>query len=416
MVLGGSSNQVDLIIKAKAQGDFVVLVDYLDDCDGIRYADMHLSLSTFDIDGILDAAKKHHIEAIISSGTDQPIFSAAKVSEDLGLNFYIDTQTALAVTNKRVMKKMFFKNNIPSVDYRLIQADFCEDELSELSFPVVLKPVDSQGQRGIFKLNSIGAVREKIDETLSFSRENAALVEQFYENDEITINGWVTDGIVTIISVVDRVTIKRDSHIGICLCHNYPSVHVNHYAEDIETITNQIVRAFNIKNGPIYFQYLVGKHGIKVNEIAMRIGGAYEGITIPLIANLDILKMALDSVKIGKINEPKLSHYQHLKPKQYVSTQLFFCNPGRITSMTPIAKIQALPCVKSAYYAFKKGDTIPKIENATARAGYFVAVGDSFDEMINNVSNTFDNMQILDENGKNLVIKYTDYENKYLSD
>jgi len=413
MILGGSSNQIDLIKAAKKAGDFVLLIDYDSTCDGIQYADVYLQISTFDFSSVLKAAKEYLIEAVTSSGTDQPILTAAMVSEILGLPFYIDTKTAVAVTNKRVMKRIFKENDIPSVDYALVDRRFTPEMLKAVQFPVVLKPVDSQGQRGVFKLNSCLEVSKKIGETLGFSKENNALVESYYKNDEITVNGWVTDGAVKIISVVDRVTIRRDNHIGICLCHHFPSVHVEKHHKAIEKTTRDIVQAFNILNGPIYFQYLIGEDGVKVNEIAMRVGGAYEGVTIPIIANVHILNMVLDYVKGKTLHVDALKEYDYRLNQKHLSTQLFFCNPGKIKAITPIEEIEALPFVHRVYTNYQVGDEIPQIENATARAGYFIVEGRTRKEMIQNVNIVFEQFKVMDENGLNLMIKYKDYENKY---
>ena len=414
MVLGGGSNQLDLIKKVKQQGDEVILIDYLMDCPGKAYADTHILISTFDSKYVLKTAKKYSVDAIVTSGTDQPVLSAAIASQELGLNFYADKQLALAVTNKTVMKEIFSKNDIPTVKYRFLKEDFKDDEITDFNYPVVLKPVDCQGQRGVYKLNSIDEVRGKIASTLSYSREGHALIEEFYENDEITVNGWVNDGKLTIISVVDRVTIKRDSHIGICLCHNFPSVYLNEYYDDIEQVTQKIISVFNIKNGPIYFQYLIGSDGIKVNEIAMRVGGAYEGVTIPIIAGIDILKMVLDFTKYNSVDIKNLENYSLKDNNVHLSTQLFFCGAGEIDFMTPAEDIEQIPFVKAFSYSYKPGDTIKRLVNATARAGYIVVEGSGFDDMIKNVNYVFDQIKILDKSGKNLIIKYSDYDNKYL--
>jgi DNA repair protein RadC len=75
----------------------------------------------------------------------------------------------------------------------------------------------------------------------------------------LTVNGWVENTKATVLSVVDRVTIKNTRHIGVCLCHNYPSLHWETYQDEIISLTERIVSAFQIKDGPIYFQYLVGR-------------------------------------------------------------------------------------------------------------------------------------------------------------
>ena len=304
MVLGGASNQLDLIRRLKEYHDQVILLDYSEWCVGKPYADIYVRQSTFDVDAVYEAAKKHKVQAIMTTGTDQPVYVAAKVSAMLGLKYYVDEQTALAVTNKRVMKRIFRDNDIPSPAYRLIGADFSPEDIAGLRFPAVLKPVDSQGQRGVFLLQKSEEVKQYIGETLSFSREEKALIETYYPNDELTVNGWVTDGECTILSVVDRVTFARQNHIGICLCHNAPSVYLETYGDEIDALTQKIVTAFGIKNGPIYFQYLLGSEGLRVNEIAMRVGGAYESVTIPLITDIDILDLNIDYIK-GQVLDTK---------------------------------------------------------------------------------------------------------------
>lgn len=413
MVLGGGNCQLNLIKKAKERGHEIILIDYLDDCPGLGYADKHIRISTFDSEEILQYAKKESIEGIVTLGTDQPVLSAAIVADELNLNFYIDKDTALQVTNKRVMKPIFEANNIPCVDYVLIDKDFENIQVEKISFPAVMKPVDSQGQKGIFLINDVEEIKENIETTLSFSREDKVLLEEYYSNDEITINGWVDDGEVTIISVVDRVTLSNENHIGICLCHNYPSLHYQKHKDDIKSITKKIVETLKIKNGPIYFQYLIGENGVLVNEIAMRIGGAYEDISIPIISNIDILDMLLTYIEEGDCNTNKLQGYDLNNNKLCVSNQLFFCKPGYVNYITSKEEILKLEFVHDVYYAIEEKVFLGDIENASARAGYFIVSGNSFDDMIKNVNIVFEVLRVEDENGENLVIKYEDYCDKY---
>lgn len=414
LVLGGGGCQLNLIRRAKARGEFVIVADYLANCPGAALADAHALVSTFDEEGVLAAAKRYGAESIVTLGTDQPVLTAARVAERLNLPFYVSAEAALAVTNKRVMKKIFRENGIPSVPYALLGADFDEEELKGFRFPAVLKPVDSQGQRGIFLVNDAAEVKARIGETLAFSRESEALLEEFYPNDEITVNGWLEDGKLTLLSVVDRVTIKQTRHIGICLCHNFPSVHLKAHRGEIEALTERIVRAFKLRNGPIYFQYLVGAQGIKVNEIAARIGGAYEDLTMPHIAGVDTLSMLLDLTASGRCDTGALSGCEETARGRFVSTQLFFYKPGRIARMTEDAQLAALPGVICAQSFFRAGDTVPLTENATARAGFLIVRGNSFADMIENVNNAFSRMHAFDEGGNDLVLRYEDYADKYL--
>jgi len=414
MVLGGGNCQQNFIQRAKDAGHFVIVADYLPDCPARHIADVHELVSSFDAEGVLQAARKHGIDGITTLGTDQPVLTAATVAEELGLPFYVSSETALAVTNKRVMKALFKKHHIPTNDYRLIGHDFSNDGIAGLSFPAVLKPVDSQGQRGIFKVADADEVRQNIGETLSFSREKKALLEAFYPSDEITVNGWATAGRVKLISVVDRVTMRNTRRIGICIAHNFPSAHLAAHFDEIETLTQRIVTAFNIQDGPVYFQYLIGADGIKVNEIAMRIGGAYEDLTIPIISGIDIGNMVRSYALSGACDTSALIGYDLRQNTKAVSTQLFFCRPGKIQSITPRETMRALPGVREAYYAISPGDALGSIQNATARAGYLIVEGRGFDDMIARVQGAFAHLEVLDESGANLVIPYDAYPDKYL--
>jgi biotin carboxylase len=415
MVLGGGSCQMNLIRRAKNDGHEIVLVDYLPDCPGRALADVYLPLSTFDTQAVLRAAKDYAVEGVVTTGTDQPVYTAAVLAEELGLHFYIDSITAKAVTNKRVMKKLFEDAQIPHAPYRLIERDFRDEEIAGIRFPAVLKPVDSQGQRGVLLVNNVQEVRRHIGETLSFSREDRVLLEEYYKSDELTVNGWVAEGTLTILSVVDRVTIKNTKHIGICLCHHFPSIHLAAYSEQIQSVTERIVSSLNIKNGPIYFQYLLGKDGLIVNEIAMRVGGAYEDLTIPRISGIDILGLLLDSILYGRCDISAFSGYELKNNRTFVSTQLFFCKPGRVRFITPKEELQRLAGVCEIGYAIGENSLIQAAENATARAGYIILEAASFAQLIERVNTMFDIFQVLDENGNNLVIKYRDYEGKYLN-
>ena len=413
MILGAGSCQQNLIKRAKKRGYYVIAADYLENPPGAQFADEHIRVSTFDTPNVLSAAREKRIDGIVTLGTDQPVLTAAVVAQELGLSYYADEKLALAVTNKRIMKALLGKNGIPANDYRLIGKDFAEEEIRGLQFPAVLKPVDSQGQRGIFKVNNIVEAREHIEETLSFSREDKVLLEEFYRSDEITVNGWAVGGRVKIISVVDRLTIKDTDRIGICIGHNFPSLHLEGHHDDIEKITQDIADAFSIIDGPIYFQYLIGQQGIRVNEIAIRVGGAYEDITMPIISGIDIAGMLLDYIETGRCNTQAIEEYSIKNNSSFVSTQMFFLRPGKIRSMTSVKDVLRLNGVRDVYYAVKEGETVGSIENATARAGYAIIEGESFDELTANIDILYENMKVINENGENLVINFSEYKDKY---
>lgn len=405
MMLGAGNCQLNAIKKINELGYISLASDNRMDSVGKKIADIKILADTFSYEETYNESLINNIDAIMTSGTDQPVLIVNQIAEKLNLPHFISSVTSKNVTNKKYMKKLFTENNIPTTSYVLCKRDFHDKELSLLKPPYVVKPVDSQGQRGIYKLNTIEEIRIHFDDVLLHSREDEILIEEYYENKEITVSGWIDEGNCKVLTVTDRVTFNSDSHIGVCVSHEYPSIHLNEYSCEIFNITEDICEAFNIEEGPIYFQYLVGKRGVLVNEIACRIGGAYEDTTIPMITGVDILSMNIEGSISSNYDKSSLKDYIYNDKGTCSSTQLFFCNPGKISYLTPKEELLKHEFVMDMGYNFKLHETIPGIENASQRAGYIIITGKDEQDIKANIKTVFDELKILDDEANNLVMR-----------
>jgi len=406
LILGGGHCQLNAIKMAKEKGYEVIVSDYLQDNPGKQLCHAHEIVSTFDAKGNIEVGARHNIDGVMTLGTDQPVLTAAVVSEKLMLPSLISSETAKAVTNKKVMKNLFKSHVIPSTNFTFLEKDFRDEELDGLKFPVVVKPLDSQGQRGVYRLDSIEEIRERIEEVLGYSREKEILVEEYYEHEEITLSGWVDKGKPHVLTVTDRVTYNKFPSIGICTSHNFPSKHMGKYYKDIRHIALKIVEAFKIENGPIYFQMLVGREGVKVNEVACRIGGAYEDELIPLVTGIDILDLVMESSLGRDADTGSLENYDLEKNKRHASVELLFAKAGRVDEIGEMDEIKKLPGVVNGRYTLKAGQVLPEITNATQRIGYVIIQGESPEILKDNVNNVFQHMGIYDGDKNNLIINF----------
>ena len=400
LILGGSNCQKNAVLYAKSLGYKVIVADYSESPTAGCYADQHVPVSTFDAAGCIKAAIESSVDGVMTMGTDQPVLTAALVADALHLPSAISPGEAKSVTNKKIMKSIFKDNGIPSVNYKLIHAASTPGDIKELSSPVVLKPLDSQGQRGVFRLDDRKLAFRFLNQTLSFSREKEALLEEYYPSDEITVSGWIHESKLSILTITDRILLEDPVHIGICASHRFPSIHMDQY-DEIKEISEKIVKAFELKNGPLYIQMLIGRDGIMVNEVAARIGGAFEDVIIPKISGFDILDAVMKTSLGMKADISPLKNYDCSKSKAEASVQLMFAGPGIISSITPVKELLMLAHVIDAGYNYQPGDEIKPIENATARFGHCVLVSDcgSIKASIDQFQRKF---QILDEKGNNL--------------
>ena len=406
MMLGAGPCQANAIKRLENEmGHEVLAVDYYPNAPGKAFSTLKSDASTFDTEACLKAAVRYNVDGVMTTGTDQPVRTAASVSEALGLRFFFNAEKALDGTDKRRMKTIMAKGGLPTLPYAFIGKNFKDSEISHLTPPYVIKPLDSQGQRGVFRLDSLEAVRSHIMETLSYSRQSEVLIENYYPNDEITVSGWVFEGRAKILIVVDRIVMERGMHIGICTAHQFPSRHMFSREKEIRELTDLTTKVFGIRNGPIYYQMLVGSDGIMINEIACRIGGAYEDMTIPQLTGIDILKMQTDFILGNYFSYEKLKKHDAWKVRDYLSAQLFFASPGKICKQTKIEDLLKIDGVFKAGYHFKKGQRIGDIENATQRAGYFLVKCKNRNALKKRLEEVYENLKFIDEKGNNIIIK-----------
>ena len=403
LVLGGGSSQLSLLRRCRALGLCTILADCDPRAPGRALADGFEPASTFDSEAVLAAARRQKVQAILTAGTDQPVLVAAKAASALGLPSFLDVDTALAVTNKRVMKTRLRKLGLPSAEWVLVGRDVDELDLKGIRPPFVTKPVDSQGQRGVFRLPDARAVREVADEVLSFSQEERFLVEEYYPSLEVTVSGWVNNAVAHILTITDRVTVEEPPHIGVCFAHRYPS-HLAERFEEVISLALRVVEGFGIREGPLYFQFLVGERGVVVNELSCRLGGAYEDVFIPRVTGCDLLDLLIQGSLGRPVSPDPDPAFEPAAAARRVSVPLMFCRPGRIARLSPLASVRALPGVVAAEWLQPPGTVIRPLANSTQRVGYLVVEAADPRELNSRLDAAVSLMHVLDESGSEMLL------------
>ncbi len=405
MIVGGGEAQLNAIRRAKNIGLTVVVSDMNPDCPGALEADLFVKASTFSYEETCSAAEKAEVDAILTLGTDQPVLPVSKTAVKLGFPSGIGVETALGVTNKRVMKPVFEENDIPTCKFKLVTTKSKPEDLDGFSFPLVVKPVDSQGQRGVYKVENWKELKKYLPDVLSWSREDNILAEEYYQSDEITISGWSVNNQFYPLTITDRVTMSNGPHIGVCTSHEYPSKFMDKYKDEIIATSEKIVSSFSITNGPVYIQMLIGNEGIKVNEVAARIGGAYEDEFIPAITGVDILNLQFELATMGKVNDTALKNYQ-FPSLSFGSVILFFTKPGVVKSNGDIEIVKKMTGVINGKYILKPGRKVGNRENSTARAGYVAIQSKSKAELVELKKKILSVLEIKNINGDNILCEF----------
>jgi len=195
-MLGGSVFQVPSIITAKEAGLYVITCDYLPDNPGHKYADEYHNVSTTDKDAVLDLAHKLKIDGIVCYASDPSAPTAAYVAEKMGLpgNPY---KSVNILANKDLFRAFLAENNfkVPKAKgYSSLQVAL--NELNTFKMPVMVKPVDSCGSKGVSKIDSKDQLTKAVEDALIYSRCKRFIIEEYVEKNgyQIAGDGFSVDG------------------------------------------------------------------------------------------------------------------------------------------------------------------------------------------------------------------------------
>lgn len=420
LCLGAGFNQVNAIRKAKSKGYSIVVSDYLADAPGKRYADYVELVSTFDIEANIEVARKHAVNGVFTIGTDQPVYTAACVADALGLAHMISPGTALKATNKKYMKECFAANQIPCSKHCFVNKnelnnwERLQKKLAQLQFPVVIKPLDSQGQRGIYKIPVLQPdISLYMKNTFAFTRSDEIIVEEFFRGDEITVSAWVDGEQAKIFMVTDRPLINIEPHLGTPDGHIYPSPYWSSHNALITGLVNKICRGFDIHDGPLYIQMMCNGSDFQVVEIACRIGGGHEEELIPLVSGVDVVDLFLDrsagkTISLGNYKPPEPSAIN-----KYAMVKFIVARPGWVDYCGDMEKIKNLPGVVNAGFYHPKMEKVEKLVDSTKRVGYLLVEGKDPQDLQQKTRYAYQHLQVISLSGENLVVDSGDPDSIY---
>lgn len=182
MILGGSRYALPVIRAAHELGLYVITADYLPENIAHRYADEYCNVSVTDLDATLAAARELQIDGILSFACDPGVVTAAYVAEKMGLPSVGSFEAVSILQNKGKFRKFLAENGfcVPEAQgYTHVEDALRETE--RFHWPVIVKPTDSAGSKGVSRVDEPASLRAAIEYALSFSRGNEFIVEDFIE-------------------------------------------------------------------------------------------------------------------------------------------------------------------------------------------------------------------------------------------
>jgi biotin carboxylase len=368
LVLGAGPAQLGLLRAARGRGLFVIAVDRDPAALGFEFADRRAVVSTEDEPaiGMLAAAEEPH--GVIAPGIDWPVAIAARVAARLGLSHPLSPATAAVAVSKLRQRERLAEHAVPQPEWRVVT-----EAPLDFPVPVVVKPPDRQGQKGLTLVRDRERLAEAVERAVTASRTNVALVEELVEGPEVTVNAFSTDGHFHPLTVTDRVTATDEAAFGVALAHAWPS---EHDVEGAVEVARAAAAALGIENGPTYTQVVLGPEGPKVMELAARVGGGHDAELCLAALGIDLNDLALAAALGEPVEVP------NPRRRGGACVRFLVAPPGTLESVDGIDEARAQEGIVDARVYRRPGWIFTPLRRGADRAGFVLATGSSREDAL----------------------------------
>ena len=376
MVIGGGLLQLPVIQAAKKLGHQVIVTDYNPEAIGMKYADISLVISTRDFEGTVREARKQNkltpIHGVLTVGTDASMTVAA-VAGALGLPG-IKFEDAEAASNKIKMRSRFKQHDVPSPEFASVWSlSDAKSAAEKLGFPLVIKPCDNMGARGVMLIENKSMLNEAFQNAKDASPSGELIIEQFMEGPELSIDAVICNGEITFTGIADRII--EDPPYFIEKGHTMPSFLPAEKIDEAKRVMSLGIRALNITHGFAKGDIKVTPEGVKIGELAARLSGGFmSSYTFPLSSGVDLMKAAVE-ISLGQ--EPTNLEPVH---KKVSIERAIIAKPGIVNRISGLDEARRVEGVNEIFMNIVPGDRTVVPKSNVEKAGNIIATADTLEE------------------------------------
>ena len=378
LFVGAGRHQRRAILQAREQGLRVVAVDRNADAPGLQVADVGEAVDFTDIDAVTEVAHRHGVDGALTVSADRAVPIVAAVTERLGLPS-IGTEVAQRMRNKIVMRRAFAEEGVPQPPFAAVRSlKEGRRALETVGVPAVLKPADSGGQRGVFRIDSEDDLDAHLHAALAESAEQECILEGFIDGTEM--NGIVIarEGKAEVVTLSARLR-PVGVGFGVGWIHLYPASVFGDQLDLSEHVVTRAVEVLGLRDGIAFPQLIARPDGsVAVVEVAARIPGGQMADLVRHATGVDLvdvaLRFALGDAVPDEVAKPRFSQPLAIR---FLTAEPGPLPTGRVTRIGSLEPVLSAEGVVQADTYLQVGETIRPVRLDGDRRGYVIAVADS---------------------------------------
>ena len=384
-----------------------------EDSPSKQIADVAIDIDISHTDEMLALIKEYHVDGIFVGWTDSHLPFYADICEKAGLPCVgTKEQFEILSNDKRAFKRCCETYGVPvPATYRLTM-DFAREDLDKIEYPVIVKPADESGSRGIRKCLNEQELIENYTWLYHRSRSKKIFVEQYIDStQEVFIHYTMKDGQYSLSSAFMKHRAQNENGVAAsCLLHVFPITCLDHYRKVAEPAVLAMMKGLGLQYGAINFQGSLMGEKFYFYESGLRMGGEQHYVFGSVLNGVSTLDLMIEFALTGRMDSADLlaldnPYYSKPCVNYYVTLR-----PGTITSIAGIEEVEKMPQVLQNATFKKIGDTIEP-SNYLDRVIYRLHVMDDTPEQLAKTLETISHtLHILDENGHEMQLEVVTYD------
>jgi biotin carboxylase len=378
LFIGAGRHQRRAILRAKELGLRVAAVDRNPDALGLQEADIARVVDFSDAEAVLKATARLRLDGVLTVSADRAVPVVAAVAAARGLPG-IGVETAHLMTHKVAMRARLADAGVPQPRFAALRSlSERRRAAEEVGFPAVLKPADSGGQRGVFRVESIDDIDAHLHEALAASPSGEAILEEYIEGMEMNGIVLARNGQSIPLTLSDR---RRPPGVGFGVgwMHVYPATIYGAQLEESERVASYTAHALGLRTGIAFPQLIATTDGrVLVVECAARIPGGQMADLVRWATGVDLvevqLRMALGEAFSDDLVRPR---FQQPLAIRFLTAEPGPLPTGRVKRVGQLDKVLAFPGVVQADVYLQVGETIRPVQVDGDRRGYVIATAET---------------------------------------
>ncbi len=362
LVLGGKPiSSCDIVQYAKSQGVYTIVTDYLDvtESPAKQIADESWMVSTADIDVLEKLSREHHIDGVFTGAHEFNILKAMELAERLDLPFYCNRGHWDICNNKQHFKQLCRNYNVSVIPEYHLTSEFLRIDLDKIQYPVLLKPVDNSGSKGISVCYNENELIDAYNKALSFSASKCVIVEKYMCSSEVVLFYTIQNGYVSLSAMCDRYTNREQNGLApLPTAYIFPSRYLNTYLELDHKNVQKMYESIGLKNGFIFLQAFIDNNRICCYEMGCRIGGAQGHKIIAAVNNVDALHMLVNYHLTGEMSGWNVKVADNPNFTKMACMLRPLLKVGKIGLIMGLDEVKKIPNVKEVDQFHREGDFI----------------------------------------------------------